>query len=163
MREQKIELSYRVTEDYSDLSEQERDLISTARAAALRAYAPYSQFRVGAALLLDNGEIVSGNNQENAAYPSGICAERVALFYSSSQHPGAEVRKIAIFSPDTPEGASLPVTPCGSCRQVMAEYEGMQDHKIEVLLVSGNGMVWKFGGVESFLPFMFDSRSLGGR
>jgi len=160
MREQKIELNYQIAENISELSEQERKLIILAKEAAMRAYAPYSSFRVGAALLLEDGEMLSGNNQENAAYPSGICAERVALFYSSSKHPGKAVRKIAIYSPDTPGNTLIPVTPCGSCRQVMAEYEGMQDNKIEILLASVNGEVWKFEGVETFLPFMFNSRSL---
>jgi cytidine deaminase len=163
MREQRLELKYSITDDISELSVDDRELITSAREAALRAYAPYSNFRVGAALRMDDGKIVSGNNQENAAYPSGICAERVALFYSSSQQPGKAIKKIAIYSPDTPDEAILPVTPCGSCRQVMAEYEGMQDHHIEVLLISERGSVWKFDGVSTFLPFTFSSRSLGGR
>lgn len=163
MREQKIELSYWVAERDSDLSERDRELIILSREAAMRAYAPYSHFRVGAALLLEDGTMVSGNNQENAAYPSGICAERVALFYASSQYPGKVIRKIAIFSPDTPDGVEMPVTPCGSCRQVMAEYEGMQEKEIEVLLLSVKGEVWRFTGVGTFLPFMFNSRSLSGR
>jgi cytidine deaminase len=162
MKEHRLELSYQVADKSESLPEEDRALIKAATEAAMRAYAPYSQFRVGAAVRLDDGRLVSGNNQENAAYPSGICAERVALFYASSQHPGAKISKIAIYSPDTPKGAEFPVTPCGSCRQVMAEYEGMQDHEIEVLLVSESGSIWKFSGVSQFLPFTFNSKSLKG-
>jgi cytidine deaminase len=150
-------VSLDVFDKLSDLPEEEVKLMREAEKASERAYAPYSQFRVGAAVLLDNGLVVSGNNQENAAYPSGLCAERVALFFAMAQHPGVVVRTLAIVCHSE---SSEPVTPCGACRQVIAEYEQKQNGKIRILMGVPGRRVYAAGGIQSLLPFMFGSKDL---
>jgi cytidine deaminase len=117
--------------DYEALSE-------SARSALENAYSVYSRFSVGAAVLLENGEVIRGSNQENAAYPSGMCAERVALFYACSAYPGVKVRAIAIAARDA-SGELVPVTPCGACRQVMAEVVRRYGADFDVILVDSDG------------------------
>jgi cytidine deaminase len=134
-------------------------LIQKARKAAGGAYAPYSKFRVGAAVLLENGEIVIGNNQENAAYPSGLCAERVALFYANASHPGVAVKAIAISAIDENGEVHESVTPCGSCRQVMLESEYKFGKPIKIIL-DGAKKILVVEGVESLLPLSFKPDSL---
>lgn len=136
-------------------------LIEKAKAATSRAYAPYSKYHVGAALLLENGEIVEGSNQENAAYPSGLCAERTAIFYASASHPGTAVKKIAIAAwmdpgegRDPEEGFQEdPVSPCGGCRQALLEYEHLYGD-IEVMLY-GRGKTYILPSIKSLLPLAF--------
>lgn len=148
---------------YEELPQQERELIDTAKEACLNAYAPYSKFHVGAAILLDNARIVRGSNQENAAYPSGLCAERTAAFYASSSHPGVAFKKIAIAAWQTPpQGKPLedgfksqPVSPCGGCRQALAEFEHLYG-QIEVILY-GKDKIYVFPSVASLLPLSFVS------
>ena len=125
-----------------------------------KAYAPYSQFRVGAALLLDNGKIVLGSNQENAAYPSGLCAERVAIFYAGSRYPDAKILKIAITAASDTNQTTAPIPPCGSCRQSIAEYEIKQDTPIEIYFMGEIGEVYKSASLKNLLPFMFDKKFL---
>jgi cytidine deaminase len=143
-----------------ELAKADIELINQAFKAAENAYAPYSHFRVGAALRLDNGKIITGNNQENVAYPSGLCAERVAFFHANSNYPDACVEVVAIAANaknfDIPE----PVTPCGSCRQVMSESENRQKKNIRVLLVGQNGKVFAIKSVEDLLPLMFKAEGL---
>jgi len=117
-----------------DLSTEQAALIQAALAAAKQAYAPYSQYQVGAAALLANGITLTGSNQENAAYPSGLCAERVALFYAGSQYPGVAVEKLAIAARSEDGFQSAPVAPCGACRQVLYETESRGEHPMEILL-----------------------------
>jgi cytidine deaminase len=143
----------------NELSPFIQELYIHAKAAAENAHAPYSMFRVGAALLLDNGEIIIGNNQENAAYPSGTCAERVAVFYASAKHPNQTIKDIVVCTLDGPEDAG-PISPCGACRQVLLEYQHRQKHPISLYLVSRSGMVQHFSGVNTLLPFAFNSGSL---
>jgi cytidine deaminase len=130
-------------------------LYRLAEEARSRAYAPYSQFHVGAAVLLDNGVTVIGSNQENAAYPSGLCAERVAVFAAASQYPGVPIIAVAIAVSERPGGQASPVSPCGDCRQVMAEYEHRQQKGIRIVMPGGNGTVLVVDDIGTLLPFMF--------
>lgn len=140
---------------YDELSDSEKELVDLSRRAYRRAYAPYSHFHVGAAILLDNGEIVTGSNQENAAYPSGICAERTAAFYAHSTWPDARFVAIAISAQGT-DGLEIadPVAPCGACRQVLLEYEKLAGHDVKVLLV-GRNCIYALPSVRSTLPLAF--------
>lgn len=140
---------------YDELPEADRLMIDAAREAAHRAYAPYSHFSVGAAILLSNGEIISGSNQENVAYPSGLCAERTAAFYAHSRYPEAGFRKIAIAAIDTTgHEIPTPISPCGACRQVLLEYEMLAGHPVEVLLAGQEG-IYVVPSVRSLLPLSF--------
>ncbi|MCI9608486.1 MAG: cytidine deaminase [Muribaculaceae bacterium] len=140
---------------YSELSEADRQLIDAARAATHRSYAPYSRFCVGAAIRLSNGEIVSGSNQENAAYPSGLCAERTAAFYAHSTYPDATFTAIAIAARDT-TGAEIPapIAPCGACRQSLLEYETLAGAPVKVML-AGADEIFILPSVRSLLPVAF--------
>ena len=136
------------------------NLIEAAKKAALSAYAPYSNFQVGAALLLDTGEVIIGNNQENACFPAGLCAERVAFFAAKSQSPTSEILKVAIVAKPRSEDNFKMATPCGSCRQVMSEYENNQQHKIEIFLPHSDGSVYAAESLDTFLPFKFSNTDL---
>ena len=125
-----------------------------------KAYAPYSQFRVGAAILLDNGQIVLGSNQENAAYPSGLCAERVAIFYAGANYPDAKILKIAISATSDLNVNTTPIPPCGSCRQSIAEYESKQEYPIEMYFMGEIGAIYKSNSLKNILPFTFDKNFL---
>ena len=137
-----------------------KKLLAAAQTAQRHAYAPYSNFKVGAAIWLDNGKIVTGNNQENAAYPSGLCAERVAVFAASSQYPDAVVKAIAITAHSEDFIISAPISPCGACRQVLAEYEYKSGTDIKLILTGETGKVWVIKSIRSLLPFTFDASNL---
>lgn len=143
-----------------ELNTSDRDLLNRAKEAIDNAYAPYSGYRVGAAIELENGKIVTGSNQENVAFPSGLCAERVAVFAASSQYPGVIIKTIAITSKAEKFRVKVPVTPCGACRQVMAEYENNQKQKIRVLMAGDSGKVHLIEGTENLLPLMFKADQL---
>lgn len=151
----KITINYNHYPDTSTLSEVDRNLIESAEKAVQNAYAPYSKFSVGAALLLENGETVMGNNQENIAYPSGLCAERVTLFYAGANYPDQKVKKIAIASDGDLIGSESFLTPCGSCRQVMAEVSIRQKSSFEILLLNNDKSVLVFNSINDLLPFVF--------
>lgn len=140
---------------FSELTPEQQQLVEAARKATFRSYAPYSHFCVGAAVLLENGVTIAGSNQENAAYPSGICAERTAAFYAHSAHPDTPFSTIAIAARDT-DGLPTPqpISPCGACRQVLLEYETIAGHNIPVILV-GNEKIYIFPSVASLLPYSF--------
>lgn len=140
---------------YSELTIDDRRLVDAARESIFKAYAPYSRFRVGAAIALTNGEIVTGSNQENIAYPSGLCAERVACFYAHSQYPEARFNTIAIAACDV-NGSELqlPISPCGSCRQALLEYETLAGSNVRVILV-GVKEIYILPSVKSLLPLAF--------
>ena len=140
---------------YSELSQTEKTLVDAARAAPTSAYAPYSRFSVGAAILLSDGNIVSGSNQENAAYPSGLCAERTAAFYAHSRYHEAKFETIAIAARDT-SGAETPapIAPCGACRQSLLEYETLAGHPVKVILY-GADEIFILPSVQSLLPVAF--------
>jgi len=124
------------------------------------AYAPYSNFLVGVALELDNGEIITGTNQENAAYPSGLCAERVAIFYTGSQFPNAKILKLCITASPKDRDSDIPIPPCGACRQSIAEYEFKQDSLIEIYFMGAKGEVYKSESLKNLLPLVFDKNHL---
>ena len=152
-----------VFEEYnssSELTNEDSYLLEQAIKSAENAYAPYSLYKVGAAVLLSNGKIITGNNQENVAYPSGLCAERVALFYASSNYPGVRVKAIAITAKARDFIIDTPVTPCGACRQVMAEIENRQQDNIRVIMGNGKGKVWISEGINQLLPLMFRAEEL---
>ena len=145
------------TED--ELTPQEVKLLDEARRATYRSYAPYSHFSVGAAVELADGTIVSGSNQENAAYPSGLCAERTAVFYANSRYPDQPIRRICIVARDT-KGQFLqrPISPCGACRQVLLEAEQRAKNAIEVLLYGTDG-VYIISSIKDLLPLEFELES----
>ena len=136
MKEQILELSYRIYA-LDELPEESRKLVDAALEATQRSYAPYSHFYVGAAVKLDNGVIVTGNNQENVAFPSGLCAERTALFYANAQYPEVPVKALAIVARDSSgKVTQAPISPCGACRQVMLETENRFGKPMQILLAS---------------------------
>ncbi|MBD5194912.1 MAG: cytidine deaminase [Bacteroidales bacterium] len=138
---------------YDELPEADRQLVDTAKDMTRNSYAPYSGFHVGAAILLDNGVIIKGSNQENVAYPSGTCAERTACYQASALHPGVPMRKIAIAAWTNGHFQENPISPCGACRQALAEYEAKYG-PIEVILYGEKG-IYKLPSVSSLLPFTF--------
>lgn len=140
---------------YTELDELSATLVDEARKATYRAYSPYSRFNVGAAIALDNGIIVTGANQENAAFSSGTCAERSACFAAGAQYPDSKFVRIAIAARDT-EGQFVtnPIAPCGHCRQALLEYEGRAGHDVTVLLV-GKDCIYEVPSVKSLLPLAF--------
>jgi cytidine deaminase len=142
-----------------ELPEADQKLVLAARDAALNAYAPYSGFHVGAALLLGNGEIVIGNNQENAAYPIGLCAERVALFHAHAKYPFEAVKVIAVTAFNSNGILKEPVKPCGSCRQALVETEVRYKEPVRIIL-DGTDKVQVFEGIDNLLPFAFKPESL---
>ncbi len=152
MKAEKIEINYKSYKSTSELSEADADLLRRAEEARTNAYAPYSNFHVGAAVRMETGEIIIGTNQENAAYPSGMCAERVALYYAGSQFPNVVIDAIAVSAPSA---NALPVPPCGSCRQVLLENEQRQIKNIRVLIGQTKGKIIEFDGSESLLPLAF--------
>ena len=137
----------------------DRNLLMEARRITEQAYAPYSGFHVGAAVLLENGMIVTGNNQENSAYPSGLCAERVALFYANANYSNSAVKTIAISASKSGALVNEPVKPCGSCRQAMAETELRFKTPIRIILDGQDGIL-VLNGVESLLPLSFSKKAL---
>lgn len=144
-----------------ELSEEYQALIEEAKKQTQQAYVPYSKFHVGAAVLLENGKIIGGNNQENAAYPSGLCAERTAMFYANSQYPDVAVKAIAVAAFTEGEFLKDPITPCGSCRQVLLESENRFGKDIVILLYGGNS-VFELDNVKQLLPLSFGMNSLLG-
>lgn len=149
-----------IYEDINELSDVDKNLMKVAVEATKTAYAPYSGFNVGAALLMEDGSIIIGNNQENAAYPSGMCAERVAIWKAGSSFPNKKVKKIAITAVSSNKQLDKPVGPCGACRQTLLEYEINQKEDVEVFFMGEIGNVVKTSSIASLLPFSFDSSYL---
>lgn len=143
----------------SELTDLEKKLIEAARSASDKAYAPYSAFQVGAAVLLENGEIITGNNQENAAFPSGLCAERVALFFANAQFPDIRVQMMALTAQTKGNFIIQPTAPCGSCRQVILETENRFDYPIRILM-AGQNEVYVVDSIKDLLPLYFDKSNL---
>ena len=160
MQKHTVSFDIEVYESFEELSEEDKNLMTMAAKARDTAYAPYSNFQVGAAALLANGEIVIGSNQENASYPSGLCAERVAVFYAGAQYPGITIEKIAITANSHKKQVTTPAAPCGNCRQSMYEYENKQKQPIQVLLMGGIGNVYKCHSIKDILPLAFGSEFL---
>jgi len=160
MKIKKINIEYEEYAEDEKLLSSDLKLISEATTALDGSYAPYSEFHVGSALLLSNGQIVRGSNQENAAYPSGLCAERVALFHASSNYPDVAVNAIAITGKSDHFITTDPITPCGSCRQVIAETEKRQGNKIRIIMRGEKGVTRIVEGINSLLPMVFHEEKL---
>ncbi len=160
MQKRKIEFEYGVYDSLDQLPDPELKLMKAAIAARENAYAPYSGFRVGTAVLLENDQIVIGNNQENASYPSGLCAERVAVFQAGARFPGLAIRAIAISAASDQKTVDRPAAPCGNCRQAIAEYEQRQIEGITLLLMGATGEIFKCSSILDLLPFAFGRSNL---
>ena len=160
MKQITITTNFSVFENLEALPSDVLGLMEKAVAVRKNAYAPYSRFRVGVALELDNGEVVLGSNQENAAYPSGLCAERVAVFHAGAVYPGAKILKMAITAASDTNPTTAPIPPCGACRQSIAEYESKQQEPIEIYFMGEIGEVYRSESLKNLLPFMFDKNFL---
>ena len=160
MKNIRIEINLEVFDTISDLPSSIQTLMNKAHEARENAYAPYSQFKVGAALQLDSGEIILGNNQENAAYPSGLCAERVAIFHAGATHPNATITSMAISAKSLKNKVTSPIAPCGACRQVLAEYEVKQDSFMAIYFMGESGKIVKSNSIKDLLPLIFDNTFL---
>lgn len=144
---------------YEELDQADKQLIDEAKEATGRSYAPYSHFHVGAAARLTNGSVITGNNQENAAYPSGICAERTTLFYANAQYPGEAVETLAIAARTEKDFLDSPIPPCGACRQVMLETEKRFNRPIRIMLY-GKKEIYVMEGVGTLLPLSFGAENM---
>lgn len=144
---------------FDELNKTDQDLMTSAMEATTRSYAPYSKFSVGAAALLANGIVVTGTNQENAAYPSGLCAERTTLFYANSQYPDQPVLTLAIAARTEKDFIDLPIPPCGACRQVILETEKRYKQPIRILLY-GKKEIYEVKSICDLLPLSFDASAM---
>lgn len=160
MQKKTVETSFTIY-NFEELTTSYQNLINKAKEQVVKAYAPYSGFHVGAAIELENGEIFAGSNQENSAYPSGLCAERVAMFYANAQFPDVPVKTIAIAAFTNGNYLPEPITPCGSCRQVLLETEMRFEKNISILLY-GTQNVYLIENVKQLLPLCFEKSSLQG-
>lgn len=156
MKEVKIESTFKVYEDLSELPDDIQQLMQSAIETREKAYAPYSKFKVGAAILLDNNEVVVGSNQENASYPSGLCAERTAIYYAGAKYPKAKILKMVITASSQNQVTDSPIPPCGACRQSISEYEIKQEQPIEIYFMGVKGKVVKSNSLANLLPLGFD-------
>lgn len=160
MKENKFTFSYEVYAGIGELDKSDADLLLEARKITAQAYAPYSQFRVGAAALLSNGKIVAGTNQENASYPVGICAERVLLGNAATLYPGVAIEALAISYDSNTVKSDHPISPCGMCRQALLEYETRLHHPIRLILSGQDGEIQIIPSAHLLLPFAFTSDEL---
>ncbi|MBQ6199388.1 MAG: cytidine deaminase [Bacteroidales bacterium] len=156
MKEITLKLNYTEYDSIEEMSAEDQQLVKAALESQAGSYSPYSNFQVGAALRLANGVIVKGANQENAAYPSGLCAERTAMFWASANYPDVPFDTLAIAGADHGELCESPASPCGACRQVMAEYQKKYGRPLKTIWV-GAKRIRKFEKVDDILPFIFDS------
>ena len=155
MKKERFICPYTVYDNLDELDPQDAELMRRAHEATRSAYAPYSKFNVGAAVRLANGEIVTGNNIENAAYPSGLCAERVAMFSAMAKFPGVAFEALAVTAHSQTKLIAEPVAPCGACRQVMVEVEQLSKRPLRVMCQGQEGPIMVFEGIESLMPFIF--------
>lgn len=156
MSNKRLSIDYEEWSSADDLSPEDRELVQAAREAMAGSYAPYSHFNVGAAVRLSDGSIVKGANQENAAFPSGLCAERTAMFSAAASHPDLDIVSIAIVGGAGGRVDERPATPCGACRQVMAQYQTRSGKPMSVIM-AGSRRILKFSRIDDILPFVFDS------
>lgn len=157
MKTKELTIKYEILQE-DELNETERVLIEIAKNACSRSYSPYSHFKVGCGILMMNEKIIESNNQENVAYPSGLCAERVGLFYAKSAYPQTAIKMLAIAAKDAKSFTKNPITPCGGCRQAMLEYASQQDTPITLLLY-GMLHIYKIYDIKELLPIQFDQHS----
>ncbi len=163
MKKTQVQSEFFEFDSVDELSAEEKKLTNEARKSVNNAYAPYSHFHVGAAVLLENGVTVCGNNQENASYPIGMCAERVAVFAAGANYPGVKIKAIAITASSKEFLIDQPVAPCGACRQAIAEYEHRYKQPIRLILFGEHGKVLVSESIKNFLPYMFDGDDLKAR
>jgi cytidine deaminase len=156
MTNREIHIAYEEYKSIDELNAEDRELASEAIKAMEGAYAPYSHFHVGAAVRMSNGQIVRGANQENAAFPSGLCAERTAMFAAGAQYPEENILSIALAGGMMGHLGNQPATPCGACRQVMAQYQHKSGKPMSVIMIAAD-KVWKFEKVDDILPLIFNS------
>lgn len=160
MEKLELKIAFSEYENENEMPFSDQQLLKKAREASDLAYAPYSNFHVGAALLLENGIIVSGNNQENVAYPSGLCAERVAIYAAGAQYPGIPVKAIAVTCKSKLFHVGDPISPCGACRQAIAEYEMRYKKNIKMILAGETGKIRVIDSIADLLPFAFKAEEL---
>ena len=160
MKKITITADLEVYEDMEELAPDVQALMKKAVEARESSYSPYSHFKVGAAILLENGEIVTGSNQENASYPAGLCAERTAIFYAGAKFPGVKMLQMALSARSENHLVEVPTPPCGSCRQSIAEYEVKQEQPIEIFFMGERGKVVKANSISDLLPLIFDNSYL---
>jgi cytidine deaminase len=159
MSAKKLTIDYEEFSSVDEMLPGDQELVKAALEAQKGSYSPYSHFQVGAALLLDNGLVVKGANQENAAYPSGLCAERSAMFWAGANYPDVPMDTLAVAGSDHGVLCESPSSPCGACRQVMAEYQKKHGKPLKIILV-GSKRIRKFKCVDDLLPFIFDSLTI---
>jgi len=160
MKQLKINTTFTVYEQLSELPSAVFSLMEAAIKARNTAYSPYSKFNVGAAILLANEAVVIGSNQENAAYPTGLCAERVAIFQAGALYPNVAIKTMAITATSQTHKVLKPIPPCGSCRQAISEYESKQDENIEIYFMGEEGEIMKSNSLSDLLPLSFDKKHL---
>ena len=160
MKKIEINTTFSVFQSVEELPQEVQSLMQQAKEIRKKAYAPYSKFRVGVALLLDNGKIVLGSNQENAAYPSGLCAERVTIFQAGAIYSDAKILKLAISAASDTNKTNTPIPPCGACRQSISEYEFKQNTPIEIYFMGESGEVYMSDSIKNLLPLSFDKNFL---
>ena len=160
MKENKFEFNYNVFDSIEELPEDQQKLLLAARDVTAQAYAPYSNFQVGAVAKLSNGETVTGSNQENASFPVGLCAERVLLATASSMFPKVPIESIAISYKSENVNSDHPISPCGICRQALQEYEGRVSHPVQLILGGMTGPVYVIDSASRLLPLAFTSEEL---
>lgn len=160
MIKKELKIAFTEYNSEEELIKEEQELLKMAREASKSAYAPYSNFNVGAALLLENGVIVTGNNQENVASPSGLCAERVAIYAAGAKYPNVAITTIAITCNTKRFQMNEPISPCGACRQAMSEYETRHKNKIRTILAGETGKILVMDSIADLLPFVFKAEKL---
>jgi len=158
--EREIKITFIAIPNYEALDQTEKKLFDAASKIRDKAYAAYSHFHVGCAILLENGEIITGSNQENAAYPSGLCAERTTIFWTAANFPDVKINKLFVIGAPKDAASSTPIPPCGACRQSILEYEAKQKDGIEIYFASLDGEIFKTESIRDLLPFSFDSTYL---
>ncbi|GAB2777917.1 cytidine deaminase [Salinimicrobium soli] len=160
MKQITISADLQVYDSVDELPKDVQHLMQQAIEARESSYSPYSQFSVGAAISLENGEVITGSNQENASYPAGLCAERTAIFYAGAKYPGVKMLKMALSARSRNHTVEVPTPPCGSCRQAIAEYEVKQKQPIEIYFMGEKGKVVKANSISDLLPLIFDNSYL---
>ena len=160
MKKISVNSNFTIFDNIDDLPANIENLVENAKKIRLTAYSKYSNFSVGVSVLMDNGQIINGSNQENAAYPSGLCAERTALFYANSKYPNSNIVCLAIVAGSMSKINETPIAPCGGCRQVISEFETKQSSPIGVYFMGEKGKIVYSNSIENLLPFKFDSSFL---
>ncbi|WP_029037088.1 cytidine deaminase [Salinimicrobium xinjiangense] len=160
MKKITISADLEIYDSEAELPNDVQDLMTEAIEAREKSYSPYSKFKVGAAILMENGEVVTGSNQENASYPAGLCAERTAIFYAGAKYPEIKITKMALTARSENHQVEVPTPPCGSCRQAIAEYEVKQEQPIEIYFMGEKGKIVKANSISDLLPLIFDNSYL---